>query len=82
MADLESPIVVAEWERSAREVVRITLQDYRGTALVSLRVWFRDQGTLKPGRDGLNLSVKHLSNLADGLAMAVSRAKALGLIDG
>jgi Transcriptional Coactivator p15 (PC4) len=75
------PIVVAEWDRNSREVIRLSLDRYNGRDTIDLRSWWRDSdGTLKPGRGGLTLAVHHLPALADGTVDALRRARALGLV--
>lgn len=73
------PIVIAEWERNAREVVRVALDCYRGAYTIDVRVWWFSGSTLKPGKTGITLSVKHVTGLADALAKADSRARELRL---
>jgi hypothetical protein len=74
------PIVVAEFERNAREIVRVALDTYNGRYTINVRVWYRDGDQVKPGKTGITLGLKHLPKLASGLGNALSRAKALGLI--
>jgi Transcriptional Coactivator p15 (PC4) len=76
------PIIIAEWNRNDREVVRISLDQFNGRDTIDIRSWWRDSdGDLKPGRGGLTLAVKHLPALAEGLADALDRARALGLVE-
>ena len=79
-AETQFPVIIAEWERNKREVIRVALDQYNGRYTVNVRVWHRDGDQLKPGRTGLTLALKHLPKLASGLASALSRAKVLGLI--
>jgi hypothetical protein len=74
------PVVVAEWERNAREIVRVALDQYNGHYTVNVRIWYRDGDVVKPGKTGITLGLKHLPKLASGLSSALSRARALGLI--
>lgn len=73
--------MIAEWDRNAREVVRVALDLYNGRHTINARVWYHHDGTLKPGKSGMTLSVKHLPALADALRAAVERARDLGLLD-
>jgi Transcriptional Coactivator p15 (PC4) len=76
------PIIIAEWPRNNRELVRISLDRFNGCFTIDVRFWWRDpNGVFKPGRDGLTLGVKHLPKLADGLCDARQRAEAIGLIE-
>ncbi len=76
------PIIIAEWDRNAREVMRVALDYYNGRHTINARVWYHDDDGLKPGKTGITLAVKHLPALADALAKAERRARELGLIDG
>ena len=75
------PVVVAEWDRNAREIVRVALDKYNGRLTINARVWYRDGDVVKPSKAGLTLAVKHLPGLADAVAKALERARELGLVD-
>jgi len=77
------PIVIAEWQRNSREIIRIALDQYKGRDIVDARAWWRNEdGNWRPGRNGLTLSLKHLPSLAEGLGDAARRARQLGIIEG
>jgi hypothetical protein len=76
------PIVIASWRRNSREIVRVALDRFNNRETIDIRSWWQDSGgNWRPGRGGLTLAVKHLPALADGLAMALDRARARGLIE-
>jgi hypothetical protein len=75
------PLVIAEWDRNSREVVRVALDRYNGWHTVNARVWYRDGDTLKPSKSGITLALKHLPLLADALARSLDAARELGLLD-
>lgn len=75
------PLVIAEWDRNSREVVRVDLHEFNGRAVFGARVWYRDGDQLKPTKMGLTLSVKHLPALTDALGKALARAIELGLVE-
>jgi hypothetical protein len=76
------PLVVAEWPRNAREVIRVALDQYQGRHTVNVRVWWHDEdGVLKPGKSGITLSLKRLPAMADALGAALVRAIELGLVE-
>jgi hypothetical protein len=79
---LTIPIIIAEWDRNKREVVRVELDQYNGRHTVNVRVWYRDGDALKPGKTGITLAVKHLPALAEALVDAERCARQLDLIDG
>ena len=50
------PIKIAEWQRNGRERIRISLEQYRGRDVVSLRTWWTgEDGKEHAGRDGITL---------------------------
>jgi hypothetical protein len=58
LSDLaEFPIILAEWERNGREVVRVSLGCYRVHHTIDIRVWYFSGSTLKPGKTGITLGV-------------------------
>jgi hypothetical protein len=73
--------VIAEWDRNAREVVRVALNQYNGRHTIDARTWYHDGATLKPGKSGIMLSLKHLPALADAISQALVRAQELGLLN-
>ncbi len=80
--DTAFPIIVAEWPRNGRELVRIALDYYRSCFTIDVRSWWRDtDGVFKPSPRGLTLAVKHVPALADALSKALQRAELLGLIE-
>jgi hypothetical protein len=50
--------VIAQFEKNAKEVVRVSLSEYRGHKLFDVRVYYSDdEGQYKPTRKGVSLSV-------------------------
>ncbi|MGE0701412.1 MAG: transcriptional coactivator p15/PC4 family protein [Hyphomicrobiaceae bacterium] len=78
---LQFPLVVAEWDRNAREVIRVALDQYNGHHTVNVRVWYRAGDVLKPGKTGITVGVKHLAALAQASGKALERAIELGLVE-
>ena len=77
------PLVIAEWDRNSREIVRVAIDQFNGRQTVNARIWYRDDNDdLRPGKTGLTLAVKHLAPLADAMAKALEQARELGLVDG
>jgi hypothetical protein len=66
---LQFPITILEWPRNEREVVRVSLETFNGRNMIDVRTWWPDsEGSWKPARGGLTLSIKHLRPLAHGLS--------------
>jgi hypothetical protein len=50
--------VIAQFEKNATEVIRVSLSEYRGHKLFDVRVYYSDdEGQYKPTRKGVSLSV-------------------------
>jgi hypothetical protein len=76
------PIIVTEFAKNSREIIRVTLDEFRGRPTIDVRVWYRDGDTLKPGRAGITVALAHLPSMAEGLQLALARAKVEGFLDG
>jgi Transcriptional Coactivator p15 (PC4) len=51
--------VIAQFEKNATEVIRISLTAYRGRQLIDARVYYSDdEGQYRPTRKGLSLAVR------------------------
>jgi hypothetical protein len=76
------PITVAEWRRSRRERIRISLEQYHGRNVVSLwTFWTGDDGKEHAGRQGISLDVSHTPKLAKAFKKASRLATKRGLLD-
>jgi hypothetical protein len=73
------PLVTADWSRSNRERVRVTLDN----DVIDVRLFFiaDPEEPLRPGRTGIALPVSHLPALAAGLKEALREARARRLVD-
>ncbi len=75
------PIVIAEWPRNSRELIRVSLDRYQDRETIDIRSFWKDEGgNWCPSRSGLTLSVSHLPKLSEALADALERAQAMGLV--
>jgi len=51
--------LIAQFEKNATEVVRVSLTEYRGRKLVDVRVYYSDdEGQYHPTKKGVSLSVE------------------------
>ena len=69
------PIVISEWQKNSREILRVRLDEYKGQTVIDCRAWYGEPDNLKAGRGGLTLSVKQLPALAAGLVEALDLAR-------
>lgn len=74
------PFIVAEWPINRHDTVRLSIEQFKGVWLVNLRKWFEaEDSELRPGK-GIALSVRHLPQLAEAVAKALSIARERGLM--
>lgn len=74
---------IGEFQKNRQEVVRLTIEEYRGHILVRSWIWYRDPKTdeLKPTKKGLAVSPALAEqHLIPGLRNAVAKARELGLL--
>jgi hypothetical protein len=81
---LAEPVTVLKmWKNRRRsESVHVTLSEYEGHALVSVRLYATGtDGCDRPTPKGVSISVRKLPELAAGLARALDKARDMGLLD-
>ena len=50
--------IIAQFEKNATEVVRVSLTEYKGRKLIDMRVYYSDDsGEYRPTKKGVSLSV-------------------------
>lgn len=71
-------------KKSQREEIRITLSEFTKDGktydMVSARVFYDDGAEYRPGRNGLNIRLRLLPELIEGLQAAEQEARLAGLI--
>jgi hypothetical protein len=73
--------VMAEWPLNKREHLRVSIENYNGFDLINVRKWFKaEDDTLRPGKQGIAIQVKHLPQLADAMTKALTVARDRGLV--
>jgi hypothetical protein len=84
MNALAEPIEIAKFFKSARDRskhVRIDLSEFKGHALVNVRVWETGtDGIDRPSKAGLALAIRKLPELTRALVKAEDRAREMGLL--
>lgn len=74
-------ILVAQFEKNKKEEVRVSLDTFHGKKLINLRVFYRDDdGTMKPGRQGIALAADQYKNLAGAIVEVGQLLKSKGLL--
>lgn len=74
-------IVVAQFEKNKKEEVRLSVETFHGRKLINIRVFYKDDdGSWKPGKQGLAVSVDRYKDLAGSILEVGQHLKANGLI--
>lgn len=74
-------VVVAQFEKNKKEEVRLSVGIFHGRRIINVRVYFKDDdGTWKPGRQGLAVSVERYKDLAGAILQVGEHLKANGMI--
>jgi hypothetical protein len=74
-------VVVAQFEKNKKEEVRISVGTFHGRKIINLRVYYKDDdGTWKPGKQGLAVSVERYKDLAGALLQVGEHLKTKGMI--
>ena len=61
--------LIAQFEKNATEVVRVSLTEFRGRKLIDLRVYYtNDEGEYRPTRKGIAISVDGYPEFRNAIA--------------
>ena len=61
--------LIAQFEKNATEVVRVSLTEFRGRKLIDLRVYYTDdEGEYRPTRKGISISVDGYPEFRNAIA--------------
>ncbi|AMJ61973.1 transcriptional coactivator p15/PC4 family protein [Bosea sp. PAMC 26642] len=73
-------LILSQWAKNQREVVRVALEEFNGKPIVNIRTWYRPEGgdDLRPGKSGIAMSVQHLPALAAAINGALGVATERG----
>lgn len=67
-------MLVCELEKNMREKIRVSLEYYRGTIFVDLRVYWQDeQGEWRPSKKGIALSGACIGQVVEALGKASAK---------
>jgi Transcriptional Coactivator p15 (PC4) len=79
--DSFEPVTVAEWPINKRDIVRATLEYYKGYWLFNFRKWYETaDGERRPAKQGIAFRVEHLPRVANTVGQALALASEKGLL--
>ena len=69
---MPEPQILLELRRNEREVLRVSLSQFKGRPYADIRVWFVDRdGVVRPGRSGVTLRPEAVPGVLDALQQAM-----------
>jgi hypothetical protein len=73
--------VIAQFEKNKKEEVRISVETFHGRQIINIRVFYKDDdGTFKPGKQGIAVSVERYKELAAAILELGQHLKSKGLL--
>ena len=54
-------------QKNSREVIRVSASEYEGHDLIDLRVWYDDDGDVKPTKKGIAFNPSVTKELVEGI---------------
>jgi hypothetical protein len=74
-------VVVAQFEKNKKEEVRVSVGSFHGRQIINMRVYYKDDdGSMKPGKQGMALSVERYKDLAGAIVQVGEHLKTKGLL--
>jgi hypothetical protein len=81
MADESDPGIVAEIPKNSRELLRVTLSEFKGHKLLHLRIWTKGEQTL-PTKSGFAVQLGLIPEIRAALERAEQEARQIGWLEG
>ena len=63
-----------EIQKNSREVIRISESESEGHKFVDLRVWYSDNGEMKPTKKGISFNPSKAKEVVEGILRVVEKA--------
>ena len=74
-------VLVAQFEKNKKEEVRLSVGNFHGRKIISVRVFYKDDdGTWKPGKQGLAITVERYKDFAGAILQVGEHLKEKGLL--
>ena len=74
-------VAISSFEKNKKEEVRVSVDTFHGRKLINIRVFFKDDdGTMKPGKQGIAVSVDRYKDLAGAILELGQYLKSNGLM--
>lgn len=67
-------------QKNAREELRLEFSEFKGRRYLNLRIWYEDEGEMRPGRDGFTIPPEKINELIEKLSALRNEGLAAGLL--
>ncbi|MBP2159544.1 MULTISPECIES: transcriptional coactivator p15/PC4 family protein [Asticcacaulis] len=82
MGNVSFPVMIGDVQKNSRELVRVSLTEFKGYKLVDVRIYAGADDDAKPTGKGISVKASTLPALIVLLQKAEAQARTMGLIDG
>jgi hypothetical protein len=66
--------IMVEIQKNSREVIRINASEYEGHQFVDLRIWYDDNGEMKPSKKGISFNPSKAKDVIEGILQTVEES--------
>jgi|TARA_B100002019_G_scaffold163402_1_gene140958 hypothetical protein len=56
-----------EIQKNSREVIRVSASEYEGHNFIDLRIWYDDDGEMKPTKKGISFNPSKAEEVIEGI---------------
>lgn len=80
-SETNDDLIIAKFEKNKKEEVRVSVGSFHGRQIINMRVYYKDDdGSWKPGKQGLALSVERYKDLAGAIVQVGEYLQTKGLL--
>ena len=62
-------------QKNSREVIRISPSEYEGHQFIDLRIWYDDNGEMKPTKKGISFNPSKAKEVVEGILTVMEKSE-------
>ena len=66
---------MVEIQKNSREVIRISPSEYEGHQFIDLRIWYDDDGEMKPTKKGISFNPSKAKEVVEGILTVMEKSE-------
>ena len=66
---------MVEIQENSREVIRISPSEYEGHQFIDLRIWYDDNGEMKPTKKGISFNPSKAKEVVEGILTVMEKSE-------